>query len=83
MQRSGVRAQAKFMKARFWVGVAVVVLGLASMFVSVPRSERRQIAAGDVSIGVELQHRQHIPRVVSVALIVLGGALVLTGVPTA
>ena len=52
------------------------------MFVSVPRSERRQVAAGDVSIGVELQHRQHIPRVVSVALIVLGGALVLTGVPT-
>jgi hypothetical protein len=69
------------MKARFWVGIAIVVLGLASMFVSVPRSERRQVSSGNLSIGVELQHRERIPPVVSAAIIVLGGALVLSGVP--
>jgi hypothetical protein len=69
------------MKARFWAGIAIVVLGLASMFVSVPRSERRQVSSGDLSIGVELQHRARIPPAVSAAIIVLGGALVLSGVP--
>jgi hypothetical protein len=69
------------MKARYWVGVVILVLGLASLFISVPRKEKRQVSAGDLSIGVELQHRQRIPPAASIALIVVGGALILTGVP--
>jgi hypothetical protein len=69
------------MKPRFWAGIAIIVLGLASMFVSIPRSERRQVSSGDLSIGVELQRRERIPPAVSAAVIVLGGALVLSGIP--
>jgi hypothetical protein len=69
------------MKTRFWIGVAIVVLGLASLFVSVPHKEKRQVSAGGLSIGVELQRPEGVPRVVSFVLVVVGGALIITGVP--
>ncbi len=69
------------MKGKFWIGVILLALGLASLFVSVPRREERKVSAGDLSIGVQLQRRERIPPAVSIVLIVVGGALILTGIP--
>jgi len=69
------------MKIKFWIGVLLLVLGVASLFISVPRKEERKVSAGDLSIGVQLQRRDRVPRAVSIVLIVVGGALILTGIP--
>jgi predicted MFS family arabinose efflux permease len=73
--------RATSMKTKFWVGAVLVVLGLASLFISVPRKEERKISAGDLSIGVQLQRRDRVPPVIGIVLIAVGGALILTGIP--
>jgi hypothetical protein len=64
------------MKRLFYVGLVVLVLGILSLFVPVPRSERAGIEAGGISIGVTTRHRETVPPLVSAALI-LAGAVVM------
>jgi hypothetical protein len=61
------------MKALFWFGLLVLALGIASLFVSIPRSETEGIKAGNVNIGVEVRHSERVSPVVS-AVLILGGA---------
>jgi len=51
----------------------LLVLGLVSLVVPVPRTERDSVEAGGVSIGIETQHQETVSPVVS-ALMILGGA---------
>jgi len=60
-------------KSIFWIGSAVLLLGLASLIVSIPRTERDSVQAAGISIGVETRHQETILPVIS-ALIILGGA---------
>jgi hypothetical protein len=41
------------MKTPFWTGLAVLILGVGSIFVPVPRSQREGFTADGVSIGIE------------------------------
>ena len=41
------------MKPLFWVGLVLLILGLASLVIAVPRNEREGIKVGGVSVGVE------------------------------
>jgi hypothetical protein len=59
--------------APFWFGLLVLALGIASLFVSIPRSETEGIKAGNVNIGVEVRHSERVSPVVS-AVLILGGA---------
>jgi hypothetical protein len=67
------------MKAVLWVGVLVLVLGIASLFVAIPHKETHGIKAGDVNIGVQTETSETLPRGVSVALIVGGLVLAVIG----
>jgi hypothetical protein len=67
------------MKALLWVGLLLLVLGIASLFVPLPHKETHGIKAGDVSIGVQTETSETVPRGVSVALIVGGLALAAVG----
>jgi hypothetical protein len=61
------------MKALFWIGLAVLVLGLLSLVVPIPRTEQAGLKAGGISIGVETKHDENVSPVVS-AILILGGA---------
>jgi hypothetical protein len=60
-------------KALFWVGLATLILGVVSLIVPIPRSEREGVKVGGLSIGVETRHDEKAPPFVS-AIMILGGA---------
>ena len=66
------------MKPLFWVGVVVLVLGIASFFVTLPHQEKHGISVGDASIGVTTRNDQKAPVWLSGVLVV--GGIVLMGV---
>jgi len=59
-------------KALFWIGLAVLILGIVSLVVPVPRSEREGFTAGGISVGVETRHQEKVSPFVS-AVMILGG----------
>jgi hypothetical protein len=60
------------MKALFWIGLVVLILGLVSLDVPIPRSERQGLNAGGLPVGVETQHEEKLSPFAS-AVMILGG----------
>jgi hypothetical protein len=67
------------MKQLFWIGLIVLVLGLASLVVPIPRHQREGFQAGGISIGVETQHSERVSPIVSGVLILAGAGMMITG----
>jgi len=63
------------MRALFAIGLILLVLGVASLFVPIPTRQRHGISAGNFSIGVETVEKQKVHPAVSAVLI--GGGVVL------
>jgi hypothetical protein len=61
------------MKPLFWLGLVAVIVGVALLFVPIPRTEKHGVKAGDISLGVETRTQEKLPPAVS-AVIVLAGA---------
>ena len=61
------------MKPLLWIGLAVLLLGFASLLVPIPHNERQGIQAGGVSIGVTTQTEERVSPMLS-GLMILGGA---------
>ena len=57
------------------IGLILMVLGVASLFVPVPRRERHGFEAGPVSVGFETTRRDVVHPAISAVLI--GGGVVL------
>jgi hypothetical protein len=72
------RVEEQEMKALFWVGMVVVILGILSLFVPIPRTERHGIRVGDASVGVQTRTEEKVPPIVS-AVMIAGGALMMFG----
>jgi len=60
------------MKALFWIGMVVLILGIVSLFVPIPRNEWEGFKAGGVSVGVETRHQEKVSPFLS-AVMLLGG----------
>jgi hypothetical protein len=60
------------MRAVSWVGLMVLILGILSLVVPVPHSERQGLNVGGVSLGVETHHEEKISPAIS-AVMILGG----------
>jgi hypothetical protein len=60
------------MKALFFIGLVVLILGIVSLVVPIPRSERGGISVGGVSLGVETRHDEKVHPALS-AVMILGG----------
>jgi hypothetical protein len=67
------------MKALFWFGMVVLLLGIASLFVPIPQTQRQGIKAGDLSIGVETHDSQKVSPIVSAVLILGGAGMMIAG----
>jgi hypothetical protein len=67
------------MKALMIVGVLLVVLGIASLFVPIPHNENKGIDAGDVHIGVQVRHNEKVSPIVSAVFIIGGIGLMVAG----
>jgi hypothetical protein len=67
------------MKPLFWIGLIVLVLGIASFFVPIPRQERHGVKVGDESIGITTRSDEKVPVIVGLVLIVGGIGLMAVG----
>ena len=67
------------MKALFWIGLVVLILGIASLFVPIPRNEREGFKAGGVSFGIETRHEEKVSPIVSAVMILCGAGLLIAG----
>jgi len=60
------------MKLLFWIGLVVLILGIASLIVPIPHNERNGLTVGGVSLGVETRHEEKLSPALS-AVLILGG----------
>ena len=60
------------MKNLFWIGLVVLILGIASLVIPIPHSEREGLTVGGVSLGVETRHEEKVSPALS-AVMILGG----------
>jgi hypothetical protein len=67
------------MKGLVLAGVIVLILGVFSFVIPVPRTEHHGVNVGDEHIGVTTEHDQKVPPAVSVVLVVAGAALLVAG----
>ncbi len=61
------------------VGVIVLILGIASFFVPLPRSERHGVNVGDASLSVTTHHDEMLPPAVGGVLCAVGAVLLIAG----
>jgi hypothetical protein len=67
----------KSMSALFWIGLAVLILGLASLLVPIPRTDETGIQAGGVSIGIETQGEEKVSPILSGVMILAGAGMMI------
>jgi hypothetical protein len=67
------------MKPLFWVGLIVLVLGIASFVVPIPQSETHGMKVGDASIGVTTRSSEKLSPVIGGILCVVGAVLMIGG----
>ena len=67
------------MRMTLLAGLLLVVLGIASMVVPIPSSEKQGIKIGDTNIGVQTSHSERVSPIISAVLIAGGIALTIAG----
>ena len=67
------------MKPLFAIGLVILILGIASLFVPIPKKERAGLEVGGVSLGVETTHKETVSPIVSGVLILAGAAMMIVG----
>ena len=67
------------MKPLFWIGLVLLILGVVSLLVPIPRNERDGVNIVGVSIGVETRHDEKVPPIVSAVMILGGAGLMIAG----
>ena len=65
------------MKALFWIGLIIAILGVASLFIPIPQRNTEGFRVGDVSLGIEVRREEKISPVLTAVMIVSGiGAMI-------
>jgi hypothetical protein len=67
------------MKPLFWVGIVLLVIGVASLVIPIPRTQRDGISAGGMSMSVETKHSERVSPVISAVLILAGAGMLIAG----
>ena len=69
------------MKPLLWLGLLLLIVGVALLIVPIPHTEKHGVKAGDVSLGVETRSEEKVSPVLCGVLIVVGAGLVVAGRP--
>jgi hypothetical protein len=67
------------MKMLLFAGLLLVVLGIASLVVPIPRTETEGIKVGNTNLGVQTSHSERVSPMISIVLIAGGIALSIAG----
>jgi hypothetical protein len=67
------------MKPLFWVGLVVLILGIASFVVAIPQRETHGIKVGDASVGVTTKSSEKVSPVIGGILCAVGAVLMISG----
>lgn len=67
------------MKMLFWIGLVVLLLGIASLIVPIPHNDKEGISAGDMSLAVNVRHDEKVSPIISAVLIFGGVGLTIAG----
>jgi hypothetical protein len=67
------------MKGLIYVGLVVLILGIASLVVPIPHTDRAGIEIGNVNLGVQTHHDDKVSPGLSAALILGGVGLMIAG----
>jgi hypothetical protein len=65
------------MKILFWIGMVLMVLGVASLFIPIPHTEREGVKAGGISLGIETRHEEKLPPIASGLMIAAGAGMLI------
>jgi hypothetical protein len=67
------------MKNLFIFGIVVLVLGVLSLVVPIPQTQREGIKAGGVSFGVETHSEEKVSPIITAVLILGGAGMMIAG----
>jgi hypothetical protein len=67
------------MRALLVIGILLIVLGILSLFVGIPRRHSSGLEIGGAKIGVQTQTSERIPLPASIAIIIGGVVLAAVG----
>ena len=67
------------MKPLVWLGIVLLIVGLASFFVSLPEKHEEGIRVGDAKIGVSATEHHKLPMWVGGVLVVGGIVMMVAG----
>ncbi|OFW49870.1 MAG: hypothetical protein A2146_07225 [Actinobacteria bacterium RBG_16_67_10] len=67
------------MKVVFGIGLTLLMLGLLSLVVAIPRSGREGVKVGGVALDLETRHEEKLSPIVSGVLILGGVAMLVAG----
>lgn len=67
------------MKILFVIGLVLLVLGIASLFIPIPHRETHGFKAGGLEVGVQTTEREKVHPAISAVLILGGVALLVAG----
>jgi hypothetical protein len=74
-----LQARGETMKGLFWLGLLLLILGIASLFVPIPHTEKEGLKVGGASIGIETKHEEKVSPIISAVLIAAGAGIMLVG----
>jgi hypothetical protein len=67
------------MKILLFAGLLLIALGIASLLVPIPQTEKEGIKVGNTNFGVQTSHSERVSPIISVVLIGGGIALSIAG----
>lgn len=70
------------MKPLFVIGMVLIVLGIASLVVPIPSTQREGISAGGMSMSVKTETSEKVSPMISAVLILVGAGLSYAGRPS-
>jgi len=65
------------MKPLSWVGLVLLVLGIASLLIPIPQTHRNGVKFGGAEVGVETRTQEKVPPVISAVLIIAGAGMMV------